>query len=55
MIDLLVSLAIGAVAGWLASIIMGSKGGLLKNIILGIVGLIGIIIGVDVEKNSISE
>lgn len=36
--DIIVSLAIGAVAGWLAGIIMGSKGGLLFNIILGLIG-----------------
>ncbi len=36
--DLIISLAIGGVAGWLASMIMKSKGGLLLYIILGIVG-----------------
>ena len=36
--DMLVMLVIGAVAGWLAGIIMNSKGSLLRNIILGIVG-----------------
>jgi len=35
---ILVSLGIGAVAGWLAGIIMKSKSGLLFNIILGLVG-----------------
>ena len=37
-LDILVSLAIGALAGWLAGMIMGSKNSLLLNIILGIVG-----------------
>ena len=36
--DILVTLAIGAIAGWLAGIIMNSRGSLLRNIILGIVG-----------------
>ena len=36
--DIIITLLIGAVAGWLAGIIMGSKGGLLRNIILGIIG-----------------
>lgn len=37
--DLLVSVIIGAVAGWLAGLIMKSgSGGLLVNIILGILG-----------------
>ncbi len=36
--NILVMLLIGAVAGWLAGIIMNSKGSLLRNIILGIVG-----------------
>lgn len=37
--QLLVSVLIGAVAGWLAGVIMRSKsGGLLVNIILGILG-----------------
>ena len=36
--DILVALLIGAVAGWLAGIIMNSKGSLLRNIILGIIG-----------------
>lgn len=37
-VDIIVSLALGAVAGWLAGIIMKSNGGLLLNIILGLVG-----------------
>ncbi len=36
--DLLITLGIGAVAGWLASFIMNTKGGLLRNIIVGIIG-----------------
>ena len=36
--DILIVLAIGAVAGWLAGIVMNSKGSLLRNIIIGIVG-----------------
>ena len=35
---LILSLVYGAVAGWLASIIMVTKGGLIKNIIFGVVG-----------------
>lgn len=36
---LLISILIGAVAGWLAGQIMGAKsGGLLLNIILGLIG-----------------
>ena len=38
MIDLLISLAIGALAGWIAGIIMKAKGGIIFNIILGVVG-----------------
>ena len=36
--DILMAILIGAVAGWLAGIIMKSKGSLLRNIILGIIG-----------------
>ena len=36
--DILMAILIGAVAGWLAGIIMRSKGSLLRNIILGIIG-----------------
>jgi len=36
--DLVLVLLIGAVAGWLASMIMNTKGGLIRNIIFGIVG-----------------
>ena len=38
LVQLLIAIAIGAVAGFLASKIMGSKGGLLRNIIMGIIG-----------------
>ena len=36
--DIIVTLLIGAVAGWLAGIVMNSRGSLIRNIILGIVG-----------------
>ena len=37
--DILILLAIGAVAGWLGSVIMTGQGfGLLANIVIGIVG-----------------
>ena len=36
--DIIVAVVIGAIAGWLAGIIMHSKGGLLRNIIVGILG-----------------
>ena len=36
--SILISLLIGAVAGWLASILMGKKKSLIVNIILGIIG-----------------
>ena len=35
---IIVMIIIGAIAGWLAGIIMNSKGSLLRNIILGILG-----------------
>ena len=38
MINFIISIVIGAIAGWLASQIMKTKGGLLRNIILGIIG-----------------
>ena len=38
LVSILISLAIGAVAGWLACLVTNSKGGLIKNIILGLVG-----------------
>lgn len=38
MINFLVTLLSGAIAGWLAGIIMKSNGSLLRNIILGLVG-----------------
>ena len=37
-VSILISLAIGAVSGWLASIIMNTKGGLIRNIIIGLLG-----------------
>ena len=36
--SILISLLLGAIAGWLAGIIMNSRGSLLRNIIIGIVG-----------------
>ena len=36
--QLLVSIVIGALAGWIAGQIMKSKGSFLRNVILGIVG-----------------
>ena len=38
MIDLLISILIGAISGWLAGELMKSRGGLFRNIILGIIG-----------------
>lgn len=38
MVDILISILVGAIAGWLASIIMKSSSGLIMNIILGILG-----------------
>lgn len=38
MINLIISLIVGAVSGWLAGEIMHSRGGMLRNIILGIIG-----------------
>lgn len=37
-VEILISLALGALAGWLAGMIMNSKGTLLRDIIIGIVG-----------------
>lgn len=37
-VSILISLVLGAVAGWLAGIVMNSKGSLLRDIIIGIVG-----------------
>ena len=37
-INLLISIALGAVTGWLAGKIMKTQGSLLKNIIVGIIG-----------------
>ena len=38
LVDLLISVVLGAVSGYLASLIMKTKGGLLRNIILGVIG-----------------
>ena len=32
--DIFVTLAIGAISGWIAGIIMGSKGNIIRNIII---------------------
>ena len=36
--NIIITCVIGAVSGWIASLIMNSKGGLIRNIIMGIVG-----------------
>ncbi len=36
--ELITALVIGAIAGWIASILLGSKGGLIRNIIIGVIG-----------------
>ena len=36
--EILASIVIGAISGWIAGFIMNSKGTLLRNIILGILG-----------------
>jgi uncharacterized membrane protein YeaQ/YmgE (transglycosylase-associated protein family) len=38
--NLLIWIVLGAVAGWLAGLIMGNRGGLLMNIIVGIIGAV---------------
>ena len=62
LVDLLIAIGIGALAGWLASFIMNTRGGLLKNIIVGIIGgfvgrlilqFLGKTIGVSVDKGNI--
>lgn len=35
---IIISILIGAISGWLASVIMNSKSGLIRDIILGIIG-----------------
>ena len=40
LINIIIWLLLGALAGWIASKIMGSKGGLFRNVILGIIGSI---------------
>ena len=37
-VNIIIYLALGALSGWLAGIIMKSEGGLIRNIILGICG-----------------
>jgi len=38
MINLIVVIIVGAIIGWVASMIMRTRGGLLVNIVVGIVG-----------------
>lgn len=38
LVNIIIALFIGALSGWLASLIMNSGGSLLRNVILGIVG-----------------
>jgi len=38
MLHFIISLIVGAIAGYVAGMIMGSKGGWIRNIILGVVG-----------------
>jgi len=38
LVDLLIAVVLGAVSGWLASLIMKSNGSLIRNIVLGIAG-----------------
>ena len=38
LLNIILWLIVGAIAGWLAGIIMKSKGSLIRNIILGIAG-----------------
>lgn len=38
LVDLLIAIVLGAVSGWLASLIMKSSGSLIKNIVLGVAG-----------------
>ncbi len=38
LVDLLIAIIIGAISGWLASVIMKSKSAPIRNIILGVVG-----------------
>ena len=61
LVDLLIAIGIGALAGWLASFIMNTKGGLLKNIIVGVIGgfvgrlvlqFLGKTIGVHVDNGN---
>ena len=56
--NIIIWLALGALAGWIASKIMGTKSGLLCNIILGIVGsilggFIAGLIGISAKTTSI--
>ena len=57
LINILLWILVGAVAGWVAGIIMRSNGSLIRNIILGIVGAVagGFIVklfGIDIATFS---
>lgn len=47
--NILIVIIVGAIIGWVASMIMGTRGGLLVNIVVGIVGalLAGFLFGKD--------
>ncbi len=56
--SLIISIVIGAVIGWVASLIMNSKGGAIRNILVGIVGSalggwVASLIGISASKFSI--
>ncbi|MBR5788860.1 MAG: GlsB/YeaQ/YmgE family stress response membrane protein [Lachnospiraceae bacterium] len=38
MVQFIVTLITGGIAGWLAGMIMNSKGGIIRNIIIGLIG-----------------
>jgi uncharacterized membrane protein YeaQ/YmgE (transglycosylase-associated protein family) len=45
--DVIIWIALGAIAGWLAGLIMGNRGNLVMNVIVGIIGAFigGLIMG----------
>lgn len=59
MVNILVWIVVGAIAGWLAGQLMGNREGLVGNIILGIVGsLVGgftlSVLGVQAAESGLS-
>ena len=45
MIDTIISLLMGALAGWIAGNIMNSEGGFFRNMVLGVVGgAVGVVV-----------